>query len=209
MKKYLALVLALILGLTVCGCSFETEGVNGGFVRETYTGIVEEQLTENGSEYIRVVTGNNEGIDFLITSTTEIDGEENISEGDSVEIDCVHWYETSTYEILKLTVTTVQENITFNGIYVYEKDGFGGVFTITLNDDGTFQYSEGGLSSHIGDGTWSFEDGLVCISEESPDGPRNNYFQVEEDCLVFQAKQSNNFIYVKVSDGERFNANES
>lgn len=67
-------------------------------------------------EDIRVVTGNNEVIDFLITSTTEIDGEENISEGDSVEIDCVHWYETSTYEILKLTVTTVQENITLNRI---------------------------------------------------------------------------------------------
>lgn len=104
MKKYLALVLALILGLTVCGCSSETEGVDGGFVRETYSGIIKEQLTENGSEYIRVVTGNNEVMDFLITGTTEIDGEENISEGDSVEIDCVHWYEPSTYEILKLTV---------------------------------------------------------------------------------------------------------
>ena len=104
MKKYLSFVLALILGLTVCGCSSETEGVDGGFVRETYSGIIKEQLTENGSEYIRVVTGNNEVMDFLITGTTEIDGEENISEGDSVEIDCVHWYEPSTYEILKLTV---------------------------------------------------------------------------------------------------------
>ena len=109
MKKYLALVLALILGLTVCGCSSETEGVDGGFVRETYSGIIKEQLTENGSEYIRVVTGNNEVMDFLITGTTEIDGEENISAGDSVEIDCVHWYEPSTYEILKL-ITVLEAN---------------------------------------------------------------------------------------------------
>ena len=34
----------------------------------------------------------------------------NISVGDSVETDCVHWYESSTYEILKLTVTTHDEN---------------------------------------------------------------------------------------------------
>ena len=111
MKKYLVLVLALLCGLTASGCSFETEGVNGGFIRETYTGIIEEQFTENGNEYIRVDTENNEVIDFLLTDTTEINGDENISVGDSVEIDCVHRYETSTYEILKVTVTTVQENI--------------------------------------------------------------------------------------------------
>ena len=112
MKKYLVLVLALLCGLTASGCSFETEGVNGGFIRETYTGIIEEQFTENGNEYIRVDTENNEVIDFLLTDTTEINGDENISVGDSVEIDCVHRYETSTYEILKDELRDVLKTLT-------------------------------------------------------------------------------------------------
>ena len=39
MKKYLSFVLALILGLTVCGCSSESGDVDGGFIRETYSGM--------------------------------------------------------------------------------------------------------------------------------------------------------------------------
>ncbi len=110
MEKYLALVLALIFGLTVSGCSSESGDVDGGFIRETYSGIIEKRLTENGSEYLRVDIGNDEVIDFQIADTTQLDDDENISVGDSVEIDCVHWYESSTYEILKLTVTTHDEN---------------------------------------------------------------------------------------------------
>ena len=34
--------------------------------------------------------------------------------------------------------------------YEYEKEGFGGNFTIQLKEDGTFTYYEGGLSSYIG-----------------------------------------------------------
>ena len=36
--------------------------------------------------------------------------------------------------------------------FVWEKEGFGGDFTITLNADGTYQYYEGYLSSYIGFG---------------------------------------------------------
>lgn len=110
MEKYLALVLALICGLTASGCSSESGEVDGGFIRQTYSGIIEDRLTENGAEYLKVDIGNDEVIDFQITDTTQLDDNENISVGDSVEIDCVHWYESSTYEILKLTVTTHDEN---------------------------------------------------------------------------------------------------
>lgn len=110
MGKYLALVLALICGLTASGCSSESGEVDGGFIRQTYSGIIEDRLTENGAEYLKVDIGNDEVIDFQITDTTQLDDNENISVGDSVEIDCVHWYESSTYEILKLTVTTHDEN---------------------------------------------------------------------------------------------------
>lgn len=120
MKKYLAFVLALLLGLTVCGCSSETEGVDGGFIRETYTGIIEEQLTENGSEYIRVDTGNNEVIDFLLTDSSEIVEGTNISTGDIAEIDCVLWYDTNTYEVLKLTA--IDTVIEFHGQLINKSD---------------------------------------------------------------------------------------
>lgn len=103
MKKYLAFVLALICGLTGIGCSFETEGSDGGFIRETYSGTIEEQPAESGREYLRVDIGNNEVIDFLLTDSSEIAEDAAISTGDAVEIDCVLWYATNTYEVLKLT----------------------------------------------------------------------------------------------------------
>ena len=120
MKTYLALVLALLLGLTAYGCSSETEGVDGGFIRETFTGIIEEKLTENGSEYIRVVTGNNEVIDFLLTDSSEIVEGTNISTGDIAEIDCVLWYDTNTYEVLKLTA--IDTVIEFHGQLINKSD---------------------------------------------------------------------------------------
>ena len=41
----------------------------------------------------------------------------------------------------------VQASDALAGVYVYEKTGFGGEFTITLNSDGTFQYYEGAPGS--------------------------------------------------------------
>lgn len=113
MKKYLAFVLVLICGLAVSGCSSETEGTNGRFTRETYSGIIEEQPAENGSEYLRVDIGNNEVVDFLLTDSSEIDEDAAISTGDVVEIDCVLWYDTNTYEVLKLTA--IDEVVAFHG----------------------------------------------------------------------------------------------
>ena len=85
--------------------------------------------------------------------------------------------------------------------YVYEKDGFGGYFTITLNSDGSFQYYEGLLSSYIGKGSWELEGNTLTLSDD-----RNaiNYFTVENGKLVFQEKDSSNFLYVTVSDRENF-----
>lgn len=120
MKKQLTLVLALILGVTVSGCSSETEDVSGGFIRKTYSGIIEEQFIENGSEYLRVDIGNNEIIDFLLTDSSEIAEGTNISTGDNAEIDCVLWYDTNTYEVLKLTaIDTVVE---FHGQLINKSD---------------------------------------------------------------------------------------
>ena len=51
-------------------------------------------------------------------------------------------------------------------LYVWDKPGFGGDFTITLNADGTYSYYAGYLSSYIGVGTWKSENGVLTISGE-------------------------------------------
>lgn len=100
--------------------------------------------------------------------------------------------------------------------YNYKKDGFGGPFTINLFEDGTFQYYEGMLSSYIGVGTWTMEENNVLCMKDQEMGRfsddfskmemyvRTNYFKVEENCLVWVAKQSDNFLYVDVENGDRF-----
>lgn len=88
----------------LAGCSSESSETNGGFVRETYTGVVEEQILDENKESLRVDIRNDEVIDFLMTASSEINEDAAISVGDTVEIDCVLWYDTNTYEVLKLTM---------------------------------------------------------------------------------------------------------
>lgn len=88
--------------------------------------------------------------------------------------------------------------------YVYEKDGFGGDFSIIISD-GTFSYYEGWLSSYIGTGKWRLEGNTLILSDDEQMGyPRVNYFMVDGNDLVFLAENSSNFLYVQVADGERF-----
>lgn len=95
--------------------------------------------------------------------------------------------------------------------YKYEKDGFGGDFTITLNDDGTFQYYEGMLSSYIGIGTWIMDDdNVICLTDNAMgDRTMDNYFKMEGNDLVWIEEGSDNFMYIKVVDGERFFATQT
>lgn len=103
---------------------------------------------------------------------------------------------------------TIRNRIADN-TYIYEKEGFGGDFTIHLNSDGTFSYYEGNLSSLIGMGNWKLEEDVLILSQNVPDNesteyPWVNYFQINGNDLVFLSKGSTNFYYVTVSDGERF-----
>ena len=87
--------------------------------------------------------------------------------------------------------------------YVYEGEGFPDKFAITLFEDGTFSYYEGMLSSYIGFGTWEETDGIVTLTTSSGYGLVHR-FRREEKALVFITEGSDNFIYVKVADGEKF-----
>ena len=92
------------------------------------------------------------------------------------------------------------------GLYLYEEDGFGGDFTISLRADGSFTYYEGALSSYIGAGKWSVSGDILTLEDETG-VPKVNRFRMEGNDLIFQAKGSTNFIYVKVADGAVFSKN--
>lgn len=91
--------------------------------------------------------------------------------------------------------------------YIYSGEPFSGLenepFSVTLFEDGTFTYYESPLSSYIGSGKWSEDNGIVTLTENS-EPERVNRFCYDGDDLVFIADRSDNFIYIKVSDGERF-----
>lgn len=97
------------------------------------------------------------------------------------------------------------ENDIAGKTYIYEKEGFGGDFTIKIEEDGTFQYYEGPLSSYIGMGEWSLEGNILCLTDDGETiNTFVNYFKFDGNALVFIDEKSSNFMYIKVSDGERF-----
>lgn len=87
--------------------------------------------------------------------------------------------------------------------FVWEKDGFGGSFTISLDEGGTFEYYEGPLSSYIGCGNWIVQDGKL-IMTESDSREAVFHFEIDGDELVFISSESDKFQYVDVANGDRF-----
>ena len=99
--------------------------------------------------------------------------------------------------------TAVPDHGSRDRVFVWEKEGFGGDFTIMLNDDGTYLYYVGALSSYIGSGKWTLQEGRVVLTETT--GYDNVfYFAVKEDDLFFIKDGSSEFMYVTVEDGDRF-----
>lgn len=92
--------------------------------------------------------------------------------------------------------------------FVYEKDGFPDKFGIKLYNDGSFTYYEGMFSSYVGYGSWSLDGDTLILSENAYSGenPKQFRFKVDGDSLGFIAESSDSFIHVKVSDGEKFKA---
>ena len=87
--------------------------------------------------------------------------------------------------------------------YIWEKEGFGGDFTITLNEDGTYEYYVGYLSSYIGLGNWSLEGDKLTMTETTG-FDRVFHFTVEDEKLIFVLEGSSEFGHVKVEDGDCF-----
>lgn len=94
------------------------------------------------------------------------------------------------------------KNMIGGNSYVWEKEGFGGYFVITLVKDGTFSYYEGMLSSHIGLGNWTVKDGILTLTEKN--NKRTYLFSAQNGALVFIGEGSDRFVYVSVMDGDKF-----
>lgn len=87
--------------------------------------------------------------------------------------------------------------------FVYEKEGFGGEFTITLNEDGTYSFYEGLLSSYMGTGNWTVSDGILTMTETG--GYDFTFrFSVQNGALAYLSEGSSAFPYVTVENGGRF-----
>lgn len=89
-----------------------------------------------------------------------------------------------------------------NKTFVYEKEGIGGLFTISFKEDGTYMYYEGDLSSYTGSGSWNIDGNTVVLSEEIRDSVIR--LKIQGGTLIYIAEGSGNFYYIKVKDGERF-----
>lgn len=105
---------------------------------------------------------------------------------------------------------SIKESDITGKTYTYQKDGFGGDFTITIMDDGTFSYYEGLLSSYIGMGNWTLDGDILHLSDtESQTKTRNYYFHVDGSDLVFISENSDSFSYIDVADGEQFSSQDT
>ena len=89
------------------------------------------------------------------------------------------------------------------GTYIYEEEGLGGDFRITINEDETYTFSEGLLSSYMGGGSWYGERGGFTFFEENG-LDLVNHFAAGNGVLVFIAAESDNFPYIQLPDGGKF-----
>lgn len=88
--------------------------------------------------------------------------------------------------------------------YTYEKEGVGSDFVINIYPDGRFFYYVGMLSSYIGMGDWTVEEGILTLTDDTGGYNYSNRFRIGENTLTYLAEGSTGFMYLTPEDGERF-----
>ncbi len=161
------------------------------------SGDVEFEAFDSAEIYIKVTTGDVEGellsSKKFITDTTTGDVRVPYStEGGVCDI------KTTTGDIEIYVVDRSSR------IYVWEKEGAGGAFTISLFEDGTFQYYEGMFSSYIGMGTWEKDGEVITLTEGDIGYGFVFKFRMSHGDLLFIKEESDKFLYTDVADGDRF-----
>ena len=90
--------------------------------------------------------------------------------------------------------------------YIYEKEGLGGAFTISINSDGTFTYKEGPDSNYYAHGYWTYVGGTLSLIDDLHGAERsivNNFFIVDGS-LWYISENSTGFAEVVVEEGDLF-----
>ena len=87
-------------------------------------------------------------------------------------------------------------------IFAYEKEGAGGYCTLSFSENGRFLYYPGKLSSYMDGGDWKVDgDTVSLIGMEN----KTIYLKITDDTLVYIAEGSDEFPYMDIKDGEKFN----
>ena len=152
---------------------------------------------------------NNVGSDMKSDLDSTVDGYVYINPNDSSSLifRWKNWDESidgkEPYLILNGgAITITQEELC--GEYICEEPGFGGMFTLTLQEDGMFSYYEGSLSSYIGYGSWDYSENKLTLKDTGYGEEWDIFFTVIDGCLVYDKESSHTFIYVDLNDGTRF-----
>ena len=93
------------------------------------------------------------------------------------------------------------------GIYTLQnaEKNVPGDFTITIYDDGTFQYYETPVSSYIGMGHYSIEKNVLTLKEDEAGCTGDiNCYQISDGNLLFIDSASENYHFVPLQDGALF-----
>ncbi len=110
----------------------------------------------------------------------------------------------------------VEREFVTGKVFRYEGEGCGSEFDISFNENGTFTYYEGMLSSHMGMGIWKIEDGELVMSEwrtvlNTEDGDfkaeKREFeyaFRRSDESLVFLEERSDDFTYLRIPEGGKF-----
>ena len=106
-----------------------------------------------------------------------------------------------------LSACTTREPSVY-GTYA-RRNSDGSIFTITLHEDGSYQYYESMLSSHIGVGSYTYENNTVTIVDDQIPGVSGSLtitlvFSFENGNLIFCAEESDRFMYINLPDGAEF-----
>ena len=190
----------------------------------------EEHRTAYGNTLIRMTCNHRGSKALLVASTTMVSGKRALKErvvriakhpktrlyaliavilAAAIAVGCTFTgAQAPTEQPTESTVSPAEDyiaEISKDSLYLYEGEGFGSQFFIRLHSNGTFAYSVGALSSYYGTGTWSLNNGILTMTDDTAAGlPFVNHYRVEKDALYWQEKNSTGVMYLQLKDGDKF-----
>ena len=97
----------------------------------------------------------------------------------------------------------------FGTYYRQNDDNSPFAFTITLSPEGTYNYCESAVSSHLGYGKYTVEGNVITLIDDNIPTATGSVtysfkFEYRDGKLIFLASESDNFMYVNLPEGAVF-----